>query len=936
MQAALFAGFLSAFLIELLHRLEPDPMDIIQDVLIYQTQMMRNSSLGPYVPAEFSPPEYIVVVNALFYGSLGVILLAAFIAMLIKTWVREFDRGLRAMSMPEQRAKTREFRYLGMERWKLIEMVGILPLLIHLSLFLFAIGLVLFLSHLSEPSFGVTIAIFGIGVLYYVITTWISVFVASSPFHSHLSRALGTVYQQMHAYFCPGIGVFLSSYMDITPTTALGRARRRIQIFLQKSRPYPETDFVEPVVATTMDDIQISIASSALKRIHESVPNSQHSEAIQWSVWQVAGNPTLCIPASFDLPSWVIKKVGEEEYSEQLPPSMAVTLLAAFLRTPRAAKRIYPHFQFRSVLSTIKVSKRHWARVVDAVFGHLGVMRLDFPTLSTDSSVLPNTIRREELQGEECIWLLNTLSCLHSDWWDWHEESSIIDICLAVYSSKAPTWRYHSGPDVVLLEAGLTLAAISHFPDRAHRLDILNNSRQHPWLLPNLRNLELIRRLVEDTQSSCHEQLTSLLFIILYALMLRGSGALAEEYFSIITAKGDFPLYTCALTVAAPIIGDIGLYAITRTLVASRTQSITPGFSYCFPILRSELIELLEGYDDQLGGIQNPDPNILAILLLISKDFVQWEVVAIRNPHLNLNNPWLRLVARVIGRLGIPDGSYISMELFYDHKVHSMFAAQSLLRYAEEQVTQYTESLLLASFLQSQEISISSMALKYYMRTIASYPEVPAPPPQFSLAVRAVFNFILPDHYLRLGWIILDIFLHGFEKLSVEWRRTFAVAFFTPLRQPLPRLRGSAEANTPEDELREILTWEYFHEEEQAPEFTDTAFNGIDWMAIAWSYHLSRQSGTKSGSSAHMRDPRAPTVNEEFVLQVLCKLLDAAPYYLIVPIVPKLREFVQWFNDAELPEYHRIISAQMEESVRRHQVFQRTHQFHRFQCMWDI
>ena len=97
-QAALFAGFLSSFLIELLGRLEPDPIDVIQDVLIYQTQMMRNSSLGPYVPPDFSPPGHIVVVNALFYASLGVIILAALIAMLIKSWVREFDRGLGAMS----------------------------------------------------------------------------------------------------------------------------------------------------------------------------------------------------------------------------------------------------------------------------------------------------------------------------------------------------------------------------------------------------------------------------------------------------------------------------------------------------------------------------------------------------------------------------------------------------------------------------------------------------------------------------------------------------------------------------------------------------------------------------------------------------------------------------------------------------------------------
>lgn len=83
---------LSAFLIELLSSLQQDPMETIQDILIYQTYMMRNSNLGPYVPPSFSPPYYIEVVNALFYASLGLTLLVAFISMLIKSWVRESAR----------------------------------------------------------------------------------------------------------------------------------------------------------------------------------------------------------------------------------------------------------------------------------------------------------------------------------------------------------------------------------------------------------------------------------------------------------------------------------------------------------------------------------------------------------------------------------------------------------------------------------------------------------------------------------------------------------------------------------------------------------------------------------------------------------------------------------------------------------------------------
>ena len=130
-------------------------------------------------------------------------ILAAFIAMLIISWVREFDRGLGTMSIPEQRAKTREFRYLGMEHWKLREMVAALPLLIQISLLLFSLGLIMFLFHISTPSFGIATAIFGVGFLYYAATTTISVFVTSSPFHSPFSHLTLIKHN-----FCGGIDSF--------------------------------------------------------------------------------------------------------------------------------------------------------------------------------------------------------------------------------------------------------------------------------------------------------------------------------------------------------------------------------------------------------------------------------------------------------------------------------------------------------------------------------------------------------------------------------------------------------------------------------------------------------------------------------------------------------------------------------------------------------
>jgi len=135
-------------------------------------------------------------------------------------------------------------------------------------------------------------------------------------------------------------------------------------------------------------------------------------------------------------------------------------------------------------------------------------------------------------------------------------------------------------------------------------------------------------------------------------------------------------------------------------------------------------------------------------------------------------------------------------------------------------------------------------------------------------------------HLLGMGWKLLVIFLDGFEILSVEWRRPFAEGFFTLLRRPLLRPRGDTESMTRETELEQILTWEYFHEEEQEPERTDSEFSGLDWMAMAWSLHLSQLSGRKNEGpgqgNAKLLNLSGLTVNEEFVLRALCKLLDAA------------------------------------------------------------
>ena len=993
---------MSAFLIELLGRLEPDPMDIIQDVLIHQTQMMRNSSLGPYVPADFSPPEYIVLVNALFYASLGVMILAAFISMLIKSWVREFDRGLQAISIPEQRAKTREFRYLGMERWKLQEMVAVLPLLIQISLLLFAVGLVLFLFYISTPSFGVTTAIFGVGVLYYTITTTISVFVTSSPFHSPLSRTLGKVYHRFHAYFCPGLDGFLSPSMDITPVTALGRLRRRIQISFQKSLTYLESDFVEPITATTVDEIQLSTSASALQRIHNGVPNSPHSGVIQQSVWQVAGSPTLRMGPLFKLPSWILDRGIDEEYLSWFPPTSIVALTAVFvrMRDVRYKKRIVA---VASIPGAVTASRGPWAQLVHALFDllpndltHIQLVVHDarrrraarlcplLPTLRFIHALLHhvffgnfpvdgmtlqgrsmrpyltpkepidllNILRKDQLDDEESIWILNTLSVLHCDGlvsMKYH----VSKICLAILLHQAPKWDRKTPPNIMLIEAVVTLAAISCSSNEAYQMKTLTDSHQHPWLLLNLRNLELISRMIENLDHPFRKELTSLLFIVLYALIQRGSKDLAAQYLAIITEGADFLFCASALVSIAPALGDGGFHGIGELLLAPRTQFLSPeagGFisdnMSDSPQLKLSHQDLFNNYDLHLGAGQSPDPKFFAILLLLSKGLSKGHGEARyhwQGHEIYLNNPWLQLTATIISQNVIPDEPGIHNISFHDDRVYDMFAALFLQQYPNEVElsARRTWPCLLVSFLESRELAISSSALHHHIRAVTSSSDPPlrsGPSCHLSGAVHAVFSPILPDDYLPKGWKILGVFADGVEQLSVEWRQSFAEAFFTLLRRPL--LRGNGQQSTQVTELENILTWEYFCEEEREPEFTDADFSGLDWMAMAWSLHLSQPPGPVVTISAPRRGQplsmEEPLVNEEFVLQVLCILLDAAPDYTIIPIIPKLREFVGWFGDATLSEYQNIISARIEGAIHRHQECERFYKFQKLHCMWYI
>ena len=160
------------------------------DVLIHISQQLSNSTISAFEPAAFQVSYSAAAVNILFFLSLALVLIDAFLAMLVKGWLQEFDRGWRKYTVAHLRAQERERRLQELEHWKLHELVALLPILIQGSLLLFCIGLIVLIFPLHLPSAILFTVTFVCGVGFYGFTTYVSIVNDYAPFSSPVSRLL--------------------------------------------------------------------------------------------------------------------------------------------------------------------------------------------------------------------------------------------------------------------------------------------------------------------------------------------------------------------------------------------------------------------------------------------------------------------------------------------------------------------------------------------------------------------------------------------------------------------------------------------------------------------------------------------------------------------------------------------------------------------------
>ncbi|KAN0139101.1 hypothetical protein V8E53_003103, partial [Lactarius tabidus] len=193
----IFTGLFSAAVATLIsvsiQDIQENPQDISNFYLanIYQTLANPNgfnvSISPPSSPPPFSPPNLAVWVNALWFLSLVISLTCALLATLLQQWARRYLKITQSRYSPHKRARIRAFFAEGVEKCLLPWAVEILPTLLHISLFLFFAGLVVFLSNVNLTIFKLVLSWVGLCLALYGCITCMPILRLDSPYYTPLS-----------------------------------------------------------------------------------------------------------------------------------------------------------------------------------------------------------------------------------------------------------------------------------------------------------------------------------------------------------------------------------------------------------------------------------------------------------------------------------------------------------------------------------------------------------------------------------------------------------------------------------------------------------------------------------------------------------------------------------------------------------------------------
>jgi len=159
---------------------------ISQQISSFAPQVSIPSTPPPPFP-DFQPSASDIRINVFWFMALIFSLLTAFLAILVQQWVRDYMDVFQRYSDPLKSARLRQYLHEGCEGWYMPVVAESVPGLLHVSLFLFFVGLCDSVFNINTTvGISTTIPI-GISGLLYIFMTFAPIIYPQSPYQNSFS-----------------------------------------------------------------------------------------------------------------------------------------------------------------------------------------------------------------------------------------------------------------------------------------------------------------------------------------------------------------------------------------------------------------------------------------------------------------------------------------------------------------------------------------------------------------------------------------------------------------------------------------------------------------------------------------------------------------------------------------------------------------------------
>jgi hypothetical protein len=180
----LFSAVVTTIVVDTYKNLQPNKTELLLFQLV-AIRLGNSTSSDPFSSFVIAANDQWI--NGLWFTSLAFSLTTALIAVLTKQWLHHFMSS--TSGTPQERARLVHFRFEAIQRWGVPAIIGTLPILLHIALLMFFIGLVLFLFPIDKAIGSAVSAVALFFYISYLITAILPIPFPACPYKTPMSTA---------------------------------------------------------------------------------------------------------------------------------------------------------------------------------------------------------------------------------------------------------------------------------------------------------------------------------------------------------------------------------------------------------------------------------------------------------------------------------------------------------------------------------------------------------------------------------------------------------------------------------------------------------------------------------------------------------------------------------------------------------------------------